>query len=164
MEEPIVIPGHKTYGATKDGQIVCLRTEREIKQCRDCNGYMWVWLTNKDGTKHYLVSRLIAMTFIPNDDADKREIDHIDRNRGNNAVTNLRWADDYDQNLNRIGWGKHKRFIYMENYGRYACWSIQMRNKKCTLKKRFDCSKYTLEEVTEIRNQILRENDIPITD
>jgi hypothetical protein len=163
MEQITAIPGHITYGATKDGRIFCLRTEREIKQCEDACGYKWVWLTNKEGTKHYLVSRLVATTFIPKVES-KDEVDHIDRNRGNNNVSNLRWANDSDQNINKIGWGKHKKFVYMENYGTYACWSIQIRNQKCKLKRRFDCSRVTLEQVIEIRNTILRENDIPITD
>lgn len=163
MEQPTPIPGHSTYGATRDGRIFCLRTEKELKLCEDSNGYKWVWLTNKDGTNHHLVSRLVATTFIPKVDS-KPEVDHIDRNRSNNNVANLRWADDFDQNLNKIGWGKYKKFIYMENYGTYACWSIQIRNKNCKLKRRFDCSKFTLDQVIETRNCILRQYDIPITD
>jgi hypothetical protein len=164
MEQVVAIPDHITYGATRDGRIICLRTEKEVKQCEDASGYKWVWLTNKDGTNHYLVSRLIAATFIPRTDVTKNEVDHIDRNRGNNNVSNLRWADDYDQSINRIGWGKYKKFISMENYGTYACWSIQIRNRNCKLKRRFDCSKYTLDDVITIRNDILTQHQIPITD
>lgn len=163
MEQVIAIPTHITYGATRNGRIFCLRTEREIKQCVDACGYKWVWLTNKEGTINYSVSRLIATTFIPKVES-KNEVDHIDRNRGNNNVDNLRWADDSDQNINKIGWGKYKKFVYMENYGTYSCWSIQIRNQRCKMKRRFDCSKFTLEQVIEIRNTILREHDIPITD
>jgi hypothetical protein len=163
MEQVTAIPIHITYGVTRDGRIFCLRTEREIKQCEDACGYKWVWLTNKDGTKRYLVSHLVAETFIPKV-SGKNEVDHIDRNRKNNDVSNLRWADDSDQNINKVGWGKYKKFIYMENYGTYECWSIQIRNRNCKTKRRFDCSKFTLEQVIEIRNTILREHNIPITD
>jgi len=164
MEQVVAIPGHRTYGATRDGSIFCLRKEKEVKQYLDANGYKWVWLTNKDGTNHYLVSHLVATTFLPNTDPSKREIDHIDRNRGNNDISNLRWADDHDQSINRIGWGKYKRFIYMENYRSYACWSIQIKNRNCKLKRRFDCSKYTIDDVVKIRNEILTNHQIPITD
>jgi hypothetical protein len=163
MEQLKPIPGHITYGATPDGRIFCLRKETELRPCIAANGYAWVWLTHKTGTSHYLVSRLVASTFIPNPD-NKPEVDHIDRNRGNNDVSNLRWADDYDQSINKIGWGKHRRYISMENYGKYACWSLQIRNHKLRIKRRFDCSTHTLEQVIEIRNGMLREHNIPITD
>lgn len=163
MEQVTPIPNHITYGATPDGRIFCLRTEKELKQCIAPNDYKWVWLTNKEGTNHYLVSRLVATTFIPNPD-NKEEVDHIDRNRGNNNVLNLRWANDYDQAINKTGWGKYKRYLYRENYGTYECWTLQIRNHKVKIKRRFDCSKYTLDEVTEIRNSILLQNNIPITD
>lgn len=163
MEQIKQIPGHITYGASPEGKIYCLRKEHEITPCVDSNGYKWVWLTDKNGTTHYLISRLVALTFIPNPD-NKPEVDHIDRDRGNNNISNLRWADDNDQSINRIGWGKYKRFIYMENYGTYVCWSIQIRNHKLKLKRRFDSRNYTLEQVVKIRNEILRNHDIPITD
>jgi len=163
MEQVKPISGHMTYGATPDGRIFCLRKEVEIRPCIDALGYASVWLTHKNGTTRYLVSRLVASTFIPNPD-NKPEVDHIDRIRGNNAVSNLRWVNDYEQSINRVGWGKHRRYIYMENYGTYECWSVQVKNHKLRIKRRFDCRRYTLDQVVEIRNDMLREHGIPITD
>ena len=163
MEQVKPIPGHITYGATPDGRIFCLRKETTIRPCIDACGYAWVWLTHKTGTTRYLVSHLVATTFIPNTE-NKPEVDHIDRNRGNNEVSNLRWADDYDQAINRIGWGKHRRYIYMENYGTYECWTLQIKNHKLQIKRRFDCRTHTLDQVIEVRNGMLQEHDIPITD
>lgn len=39
----------------------------------------------------YYVHRLVAETFIPNPN-NYSEIDHIDRNKSNNHVSNLRWC------------------------------------------------------------------------
>ena len=55
-----------------------------------------------DGVK-YRVHRLIAETFIPNPEG-KKEVDHINRDKGCNFVSNLRWADDFEQqkNMDRV--------------------------------------------------------------
>ena len=38
--------------------------------------------------KKFMVHRLVAMAFIPNNDVNKTQVDHIDSNRVNNNVTN----------------------------------------------------------------------------
>lgn len=62
------------------------------------NGYLHI----RFNKHHYFVHRLIAETFIPNPD-NKPFVDHIDRNRQNNNVSNLRWvtAEENQNNTNR---------------------------------------------------------------
>lgn len=50
--------------------------------------------------KTYYVHRLVAETFIPNPD-NKPSIDHIDRNRANNDVSNLRWVTTKENAYNQ---------------------------------------------------------------
>jgi hypothetical protein len=42
----------------------------------------------------------VALAFIPRIEG-KPEVDHIDRNKNNNHVSNLRWADRFEQAQNR---------------------------------------------------------------
>jgi len=58
------------------------------------DGYKRTWLD-----KPYRHHRLLALAFIPNPN-NLPEVDHIDRDRGNNDLSNLRWADDYTQQQN----------------------------------------------------------------
>lgn len=76
----------------------------------DCKGHYEHWtygsLTNHGyltigyKKKRYLVHRLVAETFIPNI-SNKLEVDHIDRNKTNNQVSNLRWVNHIENNCNR---------------------------------------------------------------
>ena len=50
---------------------------------------------------HRLVHRLVAEAFIENDNATKICVDHIDTNKLNNNVTNLRWVS-HKENMNNV--------------------------------------------------------------
>ena len=63
-------------------------------------GYMQCSLNRKP----YLYHRVIALQFIPNDDPEhKTEVDHIDRNKTNNRISNLRWVTKQQNLDNRSG-------------------------------------------------------------
>lgn len=162
MEHIIAIPSHRSYGATSDGKIYDLRKEREIIGFLSKDGYLRVYLTNKDGTCAYSVSRLIAETFIPNPD-NKPEVDHIDRNRSNNNASNLRWATHRENAINK-GCYTNQKCIYHEVNEHFESYVIQVRNHKLKYKKRFDTRLYTLEQVKSIRNKLFEEHGLPITD
>ena len=50
---------------------------------------------------HFYVHRLVAHDFLENPD-NKQLVDHIDGNRQNNQVTNLRYATISENNRNRL--------------------------------------------------------------
>jgi hypothetical protein len=46
-----------------------------------------------DGQRNkYLVHRLVAIAFIPNDDKTKTQVNHLDGNKRNNNLDNLEWV------------------------------------------------------------------------
>lgn len=77
-------------------------------------GYEQIALVDKNGkrVKKY-IHRLVAEAFIPNP-KNKPEVDHIDTNRKNNIVDNLRWTtreenfNNPKSHINRVNGQKNK--------------------------------------------------------
>lgn len=68
------------------------------------DGYLRVNLSRNNRKRNFSVHRLVATMFIPNPD-NLPEVDHIDRNRQNNCVENLRWVSK-QQNVDNSDCGK----------------------------------------------------------
>lgn len=93
------------YKVSNLGRILSLNYNRTgkaelLKPDTDKDGYLQVYLRKDRKGKWCKVHRLVAQTFLPNPE-NKPTVDHIDRNKLNNFVGNLRWADIELQNNNR---------------------------------------------------------------
>lgn len=77
---------------------------KKVKDSFQSYGYMSVWI---DG-KNYLKHRLIADQFLPNPN-NLPEVDHINHDRSDNHIENLRWVSHTDNIKNRASM---KRIMY----------------------------------------------------
>lgn len=85
--------------------------------------YNCVRLTdNKGYTKTYSVHRLVAEAFIPNPE-NKPTVDHINRDRLDNRVENLRWATYIEQQLNKKATGLKKKIKSIDKEGNETYYS-----------------------------------------
>ena len=97
MEEQfITLIDFKNYEISNLGRVRSKTTGRIMKQRINPNGYNIVDVRMNYKKDLKLVHRLIAIAFIPNPN-NLPIIDHIDGNRVNNNIENLRWAS-YSQN------------------------------------------------------------------
>ena len=79
------------YAITEDGQIWSYRRQKFLKTFDNGQGYLSI-VISIEGKKHrYKIHKLVAETFIPNPD-NLPVIDHIDENKHNNSIENLRWV------------------------------------------------------------------------
>jgi hypothetical protein len=71
-----------------------------IKGCKNSRGYLVIELSNNGIPKMFSIHRLVGLYFIENVN-NYEIIDHINRDRLDNCVDNLRWATSSQNNANR---------------------------------------------------------------
>lgn len=131
------------------------------------NGYLMVSLVGDDSSrKNFYVHRLVADAFLSNPD-NLPQVDHIDYDRKNNRVSNLRWVTT-SENINHSMCNHPKthnicssstgyKYIYKrQNWFRVG---ITVSPKK-RVDKRFN----TLEEAINFRDEVLKEIGIEVQD
>lgn len=90
METFSIIPEFSNYSINKEGVVKNNKTNR-IKSQFLKNEYYFVCLSDNGKKKNIGIHRLLALVFIPNPD-NLPVVDHINRNKQDNRIANLRWA------------------------------------------------------------------------
>lgn len=147
MEEWRDVPGYEgLYQVSSAGAVRGpYPIETAIAGGRKGERYLAVTL---DGKQHF-IHRLVAELFIPNP-SDKYSVDHINQNKQDNRVENLRWATRSEQQLNRphaVGLSGHRHIDKHRNRWRVG---IQ-RNSVTVYRKSFE----TLPEAIAARDIFL---------
>jgi len=157
------IKNYENYILFEDGVVINTKTGIERKPSLDTDGYYFITLFKNGKRKLLKLHRLIALTFIPNPN-NKPQVDHINRNRGDNRIENLRWVTSSENERNKTCYSNSgKQFISKNNsksykQGFYYRFQIQ----RPELKHRYNNKE--LEPVIEYRNKFCLENNIEIND
>ncbi len=118
------IPNFDKYIIDENYKVYSKRTNKPVKIIVGRGGYYTLRLyDNNNKQKSLFLHRIIATIFLPNPD-DYPIIDHVDRNRLNNKLNNLRWCS-YSTNSsnqairtnNKTG---HKLISYDKKRNRYV--------------------------------------------
>ena len=91
MEKWSRIEGFKDYAISDQGRVYSHKSDIFMKVSVNNCGYTQVCFSQNNKRSVFGIHTLIAQAFIPNPQ-NKKEINHIDRNKLNNEISNLEWA------------------------------------------------------------------------
>ena len=91
MEEFKKIDDYDNYEVSNFGNVRNTNTNRILKPRKKREGYYYVGLCKNCTTTNFYIHRLVGYAFIPNPE-NLREIDHINQDKANNSMSNLRWV------------------------------------------------------------------------
>lgn len=101
LEEWKLIDGFQNYSISSYGRVRNDKTERILRAGITDHGYFIVNLYKDKKRKSMKVHKLVTNAFIDNPEG-KRCVDHINNDRLDNRITNLRYATDNENQHNRV--------------------------------------------------------------
>ena len=87
------------YKIYEDGRVWSYKYNKFIKPFMNNTNYLRISLTKDKERYKFYIHRLLAINFIPNP-LNRPQVDHIDRNRQNNDLSNLRWVTQAENQAN----------------------------------------------------------------
>jgi len=153
MEEWKTITDFPDYEVSNQGRVRRIwKSGKKLRKFGISVGYYRLDLYNDAKPSMKLIHRLVAEAFIPNPE-NKPEVDHINRNRLDNRIENLRWSTSFENHENMDQpTNTGEKYITIGEYPRClktVSLSIPVNGKR--IHKLF----YTLEDAIEYRDQIL---------
>jgi hypothetical protein len=148
------IAKYPNYEVSTEGEVRNSKTNKILKFFL-ANGYCNIKLYNEINRKHKSVHRLVALAFLPLVEG-KLFVDHIDRNKLNNNVSNLRWVTPSENSNNRdfimINYKKELHHISIRPNGTFRVEFMSKRKYIC-----YEIFK-TKEEAILFRDEFMKNN------
>jgi uncharacterized protein YxeA len=142
------------YEVSNLGNVRHTRLKRLLKGKIDKYGYHTVsfHIRKLNYKMTHLVHRLVALAFLePKKGCE--QVDHIDRDKTNNSVDNLRWCDSQMNNCNRADQSKFGAHLSeMTLKGSHHYWRLNFQGKGVKLLKNFNKKDIPLESMQKLRD------------
>ncbi len=141
------IPFCPDYMVNRVGDVFSKRNSRLLSGRIDCYGYKQVNLNKKS----FRVHRLVAITFIPNPEF-KEDVNHINHNKLDNRVQNLRWVS-HSENMMNKSVQKNNKLGLKGIYEEETHYRAQISKNKKQISKSFPKTEKGLEEAKTWRKE-----------
>jgi hypothetical protein len=141
VEEYRKIEDYQRYSVSRLGRVRNDVTGRILKAGINTSGYQHVRLSKEGKPKTCTIHRLVCEAFHENPN-DYKCVDHIDRNKQNNHVNNLRWASYQMNNRNTTSYGNVDGVGISYNKANDCYIASLTDNNGKRHKKSFSCNKY----------------------
>ena len=141
------IQDYPNYLIYPDGRVYSKKRKIFLK-ANPSGGYLTVSLSNSGDVETLLIHRLLALHYIPNPQ-HKSDVDHIDRNKRNNNLSNLRWAT-HSENMKNVEIRKDNKSGFKNiSQRKSGSWEVSYSRYKIrkTFKTKIDalCYKYIIQ-------------------
>jgi hypothetical protein len=94
------VNGFPNYQVSSHGRVRNSKTGRMLKPCTDTSGYLMVILMHEKHRGHKRIHKLVSEAFLDNPE-NKPCVDHKNRDKADNNITNLRYATYSENGQNR---------------------------------------------------------------
>ncbi|CAL6017950.1 HNH_endonuclease [Hexamita inflata] len=128
VEQGRFIINFPDYVVTSMGRIICVSQQTEVKLMVSNCGYFMTSLKNELGWSTFTVHSLVANAFLGLKPTNF-QVDHIDRNKQNNCIGNLRYISASDNNKNKTKYNIHlaeyfqilpTNCVQLKSYGKHT--------------------------------------------
>ncbi len=141
IEQWCLIDGYDNYEISSHGRVRNKKTSRIRKSSINKEGYNRIGLSKDNKLKFYLVHRLVGFAFLEKKEEDV-EVDHIDHNKENNMIDNLRWATRSINGRNSSISSRNTSGIQGVSFDKInnnwvACWQEEKEKRKSFSVKKF---------------------------
>lgn len=130
------IKDYPNYRITENGIVINIKTNKNVKQQIDKDGYLRVCLYNKNLRTKQFVHRLVANAFIPNL-SNLPQVNHINGNKQDNRVENLEWVTPKENMVKAVETGlfenvrkKQRKNAVKNNLSKYHILANEATKKK----------------------------------
>ena len=141
------IINYPNYLIYDDGRIFSKKSNIFLKPTFHTKGYRMVGLYKNGKLKTHRLHRLVAIHYIPNPN-NYNEIDHINRNKNDNNVENLRWCSRSEnvrnRNISKNNTSGYKNIYYRENRNTWRVKYYKICSKSFKTKKEALCYKFII--------------------
>jgi hypothetical protein len=94
------------YKVSNLGRIYGEASKRLLNPTVHKTGYCLIPFGKRNERKSFRIHRVVAEAFIPNP-YNKKEVNHKDKNKENNAVENLEWNTPMENTMHKLGTGSY---------------------------------------------------------